>query len=143
MKKILMIFIGLITLFMVGCSRGSIEEITFDDYIQMKEQKESFILFIGSRTCSHCAEFKITLEDVIEDYNVNFKYLDIGNLTEDERKNFSSDIRFDGTPTTVFIENGVDNSCNLFSCDDTKRIEGAQKYENVVKILKNNGYIKG
>lgn len=143
MKKILMIFIGLITIFTVGCGRGSIEEITFDNYTQMKENKESFILFIGSRTCNHCAEFKITLEDVIEDYNVNFKYLDLANLTEDERKSFSSDIRFDGTPTTVFIENGVDNSCTLFSCDDTKRIEGAQNYENIVKILKNNGYIKG
>jgi len=143
MKKLSIIFIGIITLFTIGCSRGSVEEITFDDYTRMVENEESFILFIGSNTCSHCAEFKITLEDVIEDYNVHFKYLDIAKLSDDERKSFYNDINFDGTPTTVFIEEGVDNSCNLFNCDDTKRIEGALSYEKTIEILKNNGYIKG
>ena len=109
----------------------------------MVENKESFILFIGSRTCSHCAEFKITLEEVIENYNVDFKYLDIANLSTEERISFSSSINFEGTPTTVFIEEGVDNSCNLFTCDEAKRIEGALSYEKTVEILKNNGYIKG
>ena len=143
MKKLIIIFIGMITMLTVGCGHGSIEEITFSDYTQMIENKESFILFIGSRTCNHCAEFKITLEEVIEDYNVDFKYIDIANLTTEERKSFSSSVNFDGTPTTVFIKKGVDNSCTLFSCDKTKRIEGALSYQKTVEILKNNGYIKG
>lgn len=143
MKKISIIFIGVIALFITGCGRGSIEEITFEDYTEMVENKESFILFIGSRTCSHCAEFKITLEEVIENYNVDFKYLDISQLDEEEKKDFSKSINFEGTPTTVFLEEGVDNSCTLFSCDDTKRIEGALTYQKTVEILKNNGYIKG
>lgn len=142
MKKILIIFIGIITLFTVGCGRGSIEEITFSDYQEMVENKETFILFIGSKTCSHCAEFKITLEDVIKDYDVHFKYIDISEFGENEKESFIENIRFDGTPTTIFIEEGVDNSCNLFSCDDTKRIEGASSYSEVVEILKNKGYIK-
>jgi len=143
MKKILIIFIGIITMFTVGCGRGSVEEITFSQYEQMMENKESFILFVGSKTCSHCTEFKITLERVIEDYNVDFKYIDISNFNADEKKIFSENIRFDGTPTTVFIQEGKDNSCRLMSCDDTKRIEGAQNYDTIVEILKNNGYIKG
>lgn len=143
MKKISIIFIGVIALFITGCGHGSIEEITFEDYTEMVENKESFILFIGSRTCSHCAEFKITLEEVIENYNVDFKYLDISQLDEEEKKDFSKSINFEGTPTTVFLEEGVDNSCTLFSCDDTKRIEGALTYQKTVEILKNNGYIKG
>jgi len=142
MKKILIIFIVIITLFTVGCGKGSVEEITLDEYEQMMKNKESFILFVGSKTCSHCAEFKITLERVIENYNIDFKYIDISNFNDDERKSFSSEIRFDGTPTTVFVEEGKDNSCRLMSCDDTKRIEGAQNYEKVVEILKSNGYIK-
>ena len=142
MKKILIIFIVIITLFTVGCGKGSVEEITLDEYEQMMKNKKSFILFVGSKTCSHCAEFKITLERVIENYNIDFKYIDISNFNDDERKSFSSEIRFDGTPTTVFVEEGKDNSCRLMSCDDTKRIEGAQNYEKVVEILKSNGYIK-
>jgi len=143
MKKLIIIFIGIITMFTAGCGHGSIEEITFSDYTQMVENKESFILFIGSRTCSHCAEFKITLDEVIENYNVDFKYIDIASFTSEEKTSFSNSINFDGTPTTVFIEAGVDNSCTLFSCDDTKRIEGALSYQKTIEILKNNGYIKG
>ena len=143
MKKLIIIFIGMITMLTVGCGHGSIEEISFSDYKQMVENKESFILFIGSSTCSHCAEFKITLQEVIENYNVDFKYIDIANFTPEERTSFSNSISFDGTPTTVFIVEGVDNSCTLFSCDKTKRIEGAQSYQKTIEMLKNNGYIKG
>ena len=143
MKKLLIIFIGLMAVFTVGCRRGSIEEITFSDYTSMIQNKESFILFVGSRTCNKCAEFKITLEEVIENYNIDFKYIDIVNLNNDERIAFSSSVKFDGTPTTVFIEEGLDNSCTLFSCDTTKRIEGALSYQKTIEILKNNGYIKG
>lgn len=143
MKKILITFIGIITLLTVGCKRGSIEEITFDDYTRMVENEETFILFIGSSTCSRCAEFKITVEEVINNYDVHFKYLDIANLGDDQRESFVGDIRFEGTPTTVFIEAGVDNSCNLFNCDGSKRIEGALTYEETVQILKNKGYIEG
>ena len=112
-----------------------------EGYYELEE--ETFILFIGSHSCSHCAQYKMTLEEVIEKYKVDFKYIDIANLDEEQAKAFSDSIRFDGTPTTVFIENGKDDSCNLFSCDDEKRIEGSAKYEEVVEMLKNKGYIKG
>jgi len=141
MKKVLMILVGILSLFLSGCGKGSIEEITFTDYQKMVENKESFILFIGSHNCNHCMEFEITLNEVVEKYNIDFKYIDIANFSEEERKTFN--IKFDGTPTTVFINDGEDNSCNVFSCDNTKRISGAKSYEQVVELLKNNGYIKG
>ena len=143
MKKMLVILMGLIAFLTVGCGRGSIEEITFTDYETMIENKESFILFIGSSQCNHCAEFKMTLDEVIEDYNVDFKYIDVHEFTEEEKEKFSENIRLEVTPTTVFIESGVDDSCNLFSCDHTKRIKGSRSYEEVVEMLKNKGYIKG
>ena len=142
MRKLIIIFIGILCLFNVGCTRGSINEISFEEYQKLMEKEETFILFIGSHSCSHCAQYKMTLEEVIEKYKVDFKYIDIANLDEEQAKAFSDSIRFDGTPTTVFIENGKDDSCNLFSCDDKKRIEGSAKYEEVVEILKNKGVIK-
>lgn len=143
MKKLIIIFIGILCLFNVGCGRGSIKEISFEEYQKLMENEETFILFIGSHTCSHCIQYNITLEEVIKKYNVDFNYIDIAKLNEEQSKEFSDSIRFDGTPTTVFIENGKDDSCNLFSCDDTKRIEGSADFEEVVEMLKNKGYIKG
>lgn len=143
MKKLLIIFVGIITIFMVGCGKGKITEITFEEYNEMVNNKESFILFIGSHNCNHCAQFKMTLEDVVNDYNVEFKYIDVANLTEEQHQKLSDDIIFTGTPTTVFLQKGVDNSCGLFSCDDDKRVDGALSYDKVISVLKNYGYIKG
>lgn len=143
MKKLLIIFIGILALFTVGCGHGSIDEITFEEYKEMVGSKESFILFIGSHNCNHCSEFKITLEEVIKKYNIHFKYIDLANLSQEEYSEFGNNIIFTGTPTTVFIKDGVDNSCNVFTCDKEKRIDGALDYETVVEHLKNNGYIKG
>lgn len=143
MKKILILFIGIITLFTVGCGHGSIEEITFENYSKMIENKESFILVLESHECNHCAQYKVTLNNVTKKYNVDFKYLDIANLSEKEYVALSKQIIFKGTPTTVFIEEGQDNSCNVFNCDLTKRIDGALSYEEVIQTLKNMGYIKG
>ena len=143
MKKVLLIFVSFFSLFLVGCTKGSIDEITFDDYQKMIENKESFILFIGSHKCSHCIEFKAILEEIIEKYRVHFKYIDIANLTDEQDKQLSKDIIYKGTPTTVFIEEGKDNSCNVFSCDNNKRIDGALSSDRVVEVLKNMKYIKG
>lgn len=143
MKKILLVLTAICSLFLAGCTKGSVDEITFDDYQKMIKNKETFILFIGSHKCSHCAEFKITLESIIKKYRVHFKYIDVANLTDDQDKQLSKDITFKGTPTTVFIEKGKDNSCNVFSCDKTKRIDGALGFDQVVEILKNMKYIKG
>lgn len=142
MKKILILFIGIITLFTVGCGHGSIDEITYNEYKEMVENEESFILFIGSHECSHCAEFEITLEKVIDKYSVHFKYIDIANLSNEDYAALKKDITFTGTPTTVFIEDGVDNSCNVFTCDKEKRIDGALDYDTVIARLKSKGYIK-
>lgn len=142
MKKVLILFIGIITLFTVGCGHGSINEITYDEYKKMIENEESFILFIGSHDCSHCSDFKITLEKVIEKYKVTFNYIDIANLSNDDYNALKREIKFTGTPTTVFIEDGVDNSCNVFTCDKEKRIDGAQDYDTVIARLKSKGYIK-
>ncbi len=142
MKKVLIIFLGIIIFSISGCGHGSINEITIKDYNEMVENKDNFILFIGSHNCSHCTEYRVTLEEVIKKYNINFNYLDVANLTDEEYEKFTKEIIFTGTPTTVFIEEGKDNSCNVFSCDSSKRIDGALSYDEIIQILKNKGYIK-
>ncbi|MBQ9181728.1 MAG: thioredoxin family protein [Bacilli bacterium] len=134
MKKFL-IFSLLILL--AGCSKlTTYKEINYKKLTSKLDNSESFILFIGSSTCSHCDNFKKTINSVIKDYQVEVYYIDISKLSDNEKNLISSKIQFKYTPTTIFIEKGVASS------DVTKRIVGEASYDKVVKKLKANGYIE-
>lgn len=138
MKKILLVLmIAICTVFSVGCgSTRTYKTITFDEYKSKIDNKETFILFIGSETCSHCTEFKGTINRVLSEYDVEINYIDISSFTVEQRDKFNAMVKFTGTPTTVFYENGVEEHPSY------NRINGSRSYSEVIKALKNNGYIK-
>ena len=81
MRKILYVLILIPLLLIIsGCGAKTYDEITYDDLNNMLDDKESFVLFIGSATCTHCDAYKVTLNKVIEEYNVDIKYLDISKI---------------------------------------------------------------
>lgn len=126
-----------VVLFAVGCS-GKLKtytEIDYETLMNMYEQKQSFILFIGSTDCTHCDSYKETLNNVIKKYQVNITYLDISKLSDEEHSKVKSITNFTGTPTTLFIENGKETSMY-------DRIEGNRPMDKVVEKLKKKGYIK-
>ena len=69
----------------------------------MLDNKEDFILFIGSDTCSACQIYEGTLNNVIEEYNVDVKYVDLSKLSDKDESVLTSEFPITGTPTTVFI----------------------------------------
>ena len=139
MKKILLTLTIFITsIFLIGCGgRTTYDTISYDKLMTMLKEKESFILFIGSDTCSHCTVYKKTLERVIKEYNVDVKYIDISELDKEQDEKLTSTINFTGTPTTVFILDGKENNET-----GVNRIKGAKSYSEVVEKFKKNGYIK-
>lgn len=136
MKKMLYVLILIPLLIIVsGCGHKTYNEITYDELNKLIDNKESFVLFIGSTTCTHCDAFKVTLNKVIEKYNVDVKYIDISKIDDDKVSTIQAKFPFTGTPTTVFVTKGHEK-------DTLNRIEGESTYSEVVKILKENGYIK-
>ncbi len=141
MKKII---IALITtfIFFTGCNKlNKYEEINFEKFNNMIEQEESFILFIGSSTCSHCAAYKEKVNKFVKEYQTKIYYIDVHKFSEAENIKFKTIINFDGTPTTVFIENGkekTDENGNV----RVYRIEGNLDYSKVVEKIKKAGFIK-
>ena len=110
--KVKKIIILIITIFMVtGCGNKTYHEISYDELDQMLEEKEDFILFIGSS-------------------------IDISKLSKAEESRLVSLFPIDGTPTTVFIEDGEEKST-------FNRIEGAAKRSKIIDKFQENNYIKG
>lgn len=145
MKKVLSVFLlGIILITFSGCTKKleGYDEITIDELKKMVNNKEDLILFIGSDNCSHCSTYKITINELVKNYQVDIKYLNIANLSESEQEYLLEVSNFGmSTPTTVFIKNGKEycgenNNCSYY------RIIGDQDYDKVLKKLKDKGYIK-
>lgn len=137
MKKWMILCVLSVAFLMIGCS-GKLKTYTEIDYqklMDMYEQKQSFILFIGSTDCTHCDSYKETLNKVIKKYQVSIIYLDISKLSDEEHSKVKSITNFTGTPTTLFIENGEETSMY-------DRIDGNRSMDKVVEKLKKKGYIK-
>lgn len=136
MKKILLVLIGIICL--TACSNKKIKsytEITYDEFKQKIENKETFPLFVGSHECSHCDDYKITLNKFIYDYQVEVFYIDIANMKKEELNEFLTVVNFSSTPTTAFIIDGKEK--NVYN-----RIIGALPYSKVLAKFQKMGYVQ-
>lgn len=134
MKKLIVMIIPL--LFLFGCNKTTFEEINYKKLDTLITNKESFVLFIGANSCSHCSTYKVTLNEAIRKNNVdNVKYIDADLLSETEVSKLKQTANYTGTPTTVFIEKGKEES-------SYNRINGDRDYDYIVNKLQKNGYIK-
>ena len=136
MKKILIITILLFTVVgLTGCGKyNGYTEVSYNELLTKLENKDTFVIVLGSSTCSACAMYETTMEKVIKKNQVEIFYLDIAKLNEEDKAKFNSKFVIAGTPTTVFIENGVETSTY-------NRITSAASYAEVVKALEKHGYI--
>lgn len=134
-KKWIYILIGVLLLTSCGNKLKTYEEANFEQLMNMFDNKQSFILFVGSTECPHCELYKETLNEVIKKYQVHITYIDISKLSKEESSKLKSIVNFTATPTTIFIEQGEELSMY-------DRIEGNKPIDKVVEKLKKKGYIK-
>ena len=133
MKKVL---IGILMLIIfTGCKNKSLIDITYDELKTKIENKESFVLYVGSTNCSHCAKYKPQLEKVINKYNLDVYYINMANLSKAKADSVLKKVDGPGTPMTVYIEKGKTKT--------SPRIEGEQEYEDIVEFFKELKLIKG
>lgn len=136
MKKILLF--GAAIFLVAGCGHRikSYDEINYQDYKEMIEEKQDFILYIGSANCSHCKEFAPTLKKVIKKYQLDIKYIDISKLDSKKYAVLQNKTKVQGTPTIVFVHKGVVDS------GSGNKIQGSVSQLEVESMLKKKGYIE-
>lgn len=136
MKYIKILFVAIALMFATGCGNKvtTYKQIDYNTYTSLKNAKESYILYLGSSSCSHCQNFKPVLESIIKDYQLDISYIDISTLTEKEYAVVQNDTKLQGTPTIVFIEDGVVKT--------SPKIVGEVGYNTALNSFKESGYIK-
>ena len=133
MKKILII---LCALFLVGCSNPKYTEISVTQFQEKLDAKESFILVIGSDTCSACKSYEPTMQKVMKDTNLDIFYINLHVLSDEDYSKIYSSYVVTSTPTTLFFKDGVETSTY-------DRIVGAVDNNEVIKKIEKLGYIGG
>mgnify|MGYP004536547623 CR=1 FL=1 len=99
------------------------------------DNKETFILVISQTDCSHCAEYKPILKEVLAENNITAYEIDEKKLTKEENGQLKNIANISGTPTTVFIVDGEEKSTQ-------SRLVGSANKTKIINRLKANGYIK-
>lgn len=98
------------------------------------EKKDSFILVITQKKCSHCAEYKPILKDVLYEYNIKAYEIDQTTLSQTEKGKLKDIANISGTPTTVFIHEGAEIAT-------ATRIHGSTSKDKIISRFKAMGYI--
>ena len=137
MKKIIRILLVFCFIFLlVGCSSSDrIKDVSFSKLKSMINNKETFILEIMQDGCSHCQEFKPKFEDVLKENDLTAYSINLAKLSEEDSDELSKIYSFDGTPTVIFVKDGVEEPI-------IKRIVGSKSRDEIRQKLKNAGFIK-
>lgn len=139
MKKFKIITLILVLTFIfVGCGKGDnnyLKELTYSDFNKKVSDAETFFVVLVQDGCPHCEEFVPKLEEVLTEYQVIGYKLNMSTMSEEEYNEFSLKYGKDGTPTTIFLNEGKELS-------KMQRISGNAAKSKIISKLKGNGYIK-
>ena len=92
-------------------------EITYEDYKEKVANNEIFMMVIVKDGCGYCEMYEPIVEEVANEYNLPFYYINLTNLSVEDSEELAStnkylrkNIRW-GTPTTLFMygENVIDS----------------------------------
>ena len=131
----ILIAISFTSIIIFSNKNNNLIKINYKEVMEKVDNKESFILCISSSKCSHCENYNPKLEKIANDYNIKIYYTDVDKYKDSDYETFKNDFSFDGgTPVTIFIKNGVEETT-------ATRINGDVSSDKIISKLKNNGYI--
>jgi predicted bacteriocin transport accessory protein len=108
-------------------------EITLKKAEEMIDNKETFVVEIMTDTCSACASFKPTVEELVKNYKVTFYYVNFNNESTEARQAFADNYAngIEVTPTILIYKEGV----------LVQKKSGTLTYRNLKTLLQENGFI--
>lgn len=138
MKKILyFVTLTLGVILLSGCTNKS-EFIEYIDPTQLKEliaNEETFILNLSSADCSACNNLEPRLVNVLNEYEVPIKRIDIVKYKEKDFLELYESVEFTSTPTLIFFTDGIEE-------DESTRIIGAVSEDKLINDFKNMNFIE-
>ena len=115
--------------------KGDFNNISIDDYLELKKGSEKSIIFIARPTCEYCAIQEPITRYLVYKYGLEINYLNTDEMEADAQNKLtkSSDIFKDGvsTPTTLIVQND----------EVVDAVIGLMDLEHYTKFFKDYGLI--
>ena len=94
-----------------GDKSATLNNVTIDEYLKLKDAKGFNFMFIGRETCGYCVKFKDAIKEFHKEYKVDINYIDTDTLNEAAfQKLTATDDYLSseqwGTPTSFVYYNG-------------------------------------
>ena len=146
-KKKVIILVGICLAVLIGAfigdrilSKKYFVKIEYKEIVQKIENKESFVLVISQTQCNHCASYKPKIAKLAKKHEMFIYYIDADLLSGDEKIEFESNFKYDGTPTTIKYPTfqGVTYAMNYINMNDAYNISKALVNGNEVYGLNKN-----
>jgi hypothetical protein len=112
------------------------QDLTYDEYKEKIDNKESFVLLLYQTGCSHCESFEPKLNEIISYYNLKIYGLNLAELSDKEYSIVKNKTHVSGTPTTVVIKEGS------FENTGDDKLVGDKDEQVVLDFLVDNGYLE-
>lgn len=78
-----------------------------DKFYEYFNSKEAKIIYYASSSCGYCELQTPIIEQIDEDYDIDYLYIDSSKLTSTDRDKILNELNIDhATPTTVVVKNG-------------------------------------
>lgn len=135
MKKLKVILSIIFAILLSGCSKSYIIDTSINNIEKMVNNKESFVLYIGSKDCHNCTNFTPKIEDVANEYEIKIYYIDTYDISDEDYNRLFKIVNYNGTPTLAFITDGEDPGTQT-------HLVGNVSIDKIKSAFKNNGYIK-
>ena len=102
---------------------SNLKNITQAEFTTLIKNKESFILLASQTFCPGCKGFKPILNETLKEHNLTAYVIEYDLLTSSERETMDSLITVTSTPTTIFIQKGIEAKDYRIDINDIKEIE--------------------
>lgn len=110
-----------------------LKEVSIDKVLDMKENDESFILYIKQTNCEHCKVFTPRFVNVLKEKKLKAYVLNLTDLSTEDNKKYENNFDIKGTPTVLFFDNGDESLI---------KIQGEQTKEQIISKIESAGFLK-
>lgn len=118
MKKIFLISMLFLVIMLTGCSKGSLNKLSFNELKEKITNKETMVVYFTKSD----NDLEEKLESISSEYNLTIYKVDTSKITEEEKYEFQTIIDYE-EPSIVFVIKGIDSSklSHVTSSSTTKK----------------------
>ena len=141
MKKLILVLALVSFLFSVtGCEaedkeKNRLIEISYSEFNEKLENKETFFIEIMQTGCSACQSFAPKYKEVLEEYDLVSYQLNFSNMKKEDYNEFDDKYDIKGTPAVMFITEGSEKT-------EMQRITSNIAKSKIIAKFKSNGIIE-